>query len=241
MGQNLYEHSSVFRENLDRCADLLTPLLGRDLREVLFPASGDEEASTEILRNTQFTQPALFALGYSLAQVWLAWGVRPTALMGHSIGEFAAACVAGVFKLEDGLKMIAERGRAMQALPGGSMMSVRLPGSEVEPMLWGEMAIGSFNGPELCVVAGPDDQVAQLQEKLEAKEVVCRHLHTSHAFHSPMMESIVDPFADFIGQFELSSPTIPVLSTVTGDWMTDDLATDPRYWAEHLRKPSSLQ
>ena len=237
MGQNLYQHSSVFREHLDRCADLLTPLLGRDLRDVLFPASGDEEASTEILRNTQFTQPALFALGYSLAQVWLAWGVKPSALMGHSIGEFAAACVAGVFKLEDGLKMIAERGRAMQALPGGSMMSVRLPGAEVEPMLSGDMVVGSFNGPELCVVAGPDDQVAKLQEKLESKDIVCRHLHTSHAFHSPMMDSIVDPFADFIGQFELSSPSIPILSTVTGDWLTDEQATDPRYWAEHLRKP----
>lgn len=237
MGQNLYEHSSVFRENLDRCADLLIPLLGRDLRDVLFPEAGDEEASKEILKNTQFTQPALFALGYSLAQVWQAWGITPVALMGHSIGEFAAACVAGVFKLEDGLKMIAERGRAMQALPGGSMMSVRLPGSEVEPMLRGEMAIGSYNGPELCVVAGPDDQVAQLQKQLESKDVVCRHLHTSHAFHSPMMGEIVDPFAEFIAQFELSSPSIPILSTVTGDWMSDEQATDARYWAEHLRKP----
>ena len=237
MGQNLYEHSSVFREHLDRCAEVLNPLLDRDLRDVLFPESGDEEASTEILRNTQFTQPALFALGYSLAQVWLSWGVQPSALMGHSIGEFAAACVAGIFKLEDGLKMIAERGRAMQALPGGSMMSVRAPGLEIEPLLWGDMAIGSFNGPQLCVVAGPDDQVAQLQEKLEAKDIVCKHLHTSHAFHSPMMDEIVDPFAQFIEQFELSSPSIPVLSTVTGQWMTDDQATDPRYWAEHLRKP----
>jgi amino acid adenylation domain-containing protein len=237
MGQNLYAHSSVFRENLDRCAELLTPLLGRDLRDVLFPASGGEEASTEILRNTQFTQPALFALGYSLAQVWLGWGIQPSALMGHSIGEFAAACVAGVFSLEDGLKMIAERGRAMQALPGGSMMSVRLPGAEVEPMLWGDMAIGSFNGPELCVVAGPDDQVAKLQKQLESKDVVCRHLHTSHAFHSPMMNEIVDPFTEFVSQFELSAPAVPILSTVTGDWMSGDQATDPHYWADHLRKP----
>ena len=237
MGQNLYEHSEIFRQNLDRCAEILLPLLDRDLREVLFPEAGDEEASTEILRNTQFTQPALFALGYSLAQVWLAWGVRPEALMGHSIGEFAAACTAGVFSLEDGLKMIAERGRAMQALPGGSMMSVRLAGAEVEPMLWGDMAIGSYNGPSLCVVAGPDDQVAELQTKLEAQEVVCRHLHTSHAFHSPMMNEIVDPFAEFVSQFELSPPEIPILSTVTGDWMSDEQATDPQYWAEHLRKP----
>ena len=237
MGKNLYDHSEIFKQNLDKCSELLLPLLERDLRDVLFPKAGGEEAATEILRNTQFTQPALFAIGYSLAQVWLAWGVEPTALMGHSIGEFAAACTAGVFSLEDGLKMIAERGQAMQALPGGSMMSVRLPGAEVEPMLWGDMAIGSYNGPSLCVVAGPDDQVAELQAKLEAKEVVCRHLHTSHAFHSPMMNEIVDPFAKFVSQFELHSPKIPILSTVTGDWMSDEQATDPKYWAEHLRKP----
>ena len=237
MGQNLYEHSTVFRENLDTCAEILAPLLGRDLRAVLFPPAGDEEAAKEILKNTQFTQPALFALGYSLAQVWRSWGIEPTALMGHSIGEFAAACTAGVFELADGLKMIAERGRAMQALPGGSMMSVRLPGAEVEPMLWGDMAIGSYNGPSLCVVAGPDDQVAELQKKLEARDVVCRHLHTSHAFHSPMMNEIVEPFSQFVGQFKLSPPTIPILSTVTGKWMTDEQATDPNYWADHLRKP----
>ena len=237
MGKNLYDHSLVFKRNLDRCADLLLPLLERDLRYVLFPEAGGEEAATEILRNTQFTQPALFAIGYSLAKVWLAWGVKPAALMGHSIGEFAAACTAGVFSLEDGLKMIVERGRAMQALPGGSMMSVRLPGSEVVPMLWGDMAIGSYNGPSLCVVAGPDDQVAELQAKLEAKEVVCRHLHTSHAFHSPMMNVIVDPFAKFVSKFQLNPPEIPILSTVTGDWMSDQQATDPKYWAEHLRKP----
>ena len=237
MGKNLYDHSEIFKQNLDRCSELLLPLLGRDLREVLFPEDGGEEAATEILRNTQFTQPALFAIGYSLAQVWLAWGVQPAALMGHSIGEFAAACTAGVFSLEDGLKMIAERGQAMQALPGGSMMSVRLPGAEVEPMLYGDMAIGSYNGPSLCVVAGPDDQVAELQAKLEAKEVVCRHLHTSHAFHSPMMKEIVAPFAEFVSQFNLNPPQIPILSTVTGDWMSDEQATDPQYWADHLRKP----
>ena len=237
MGQNLYQHSDVFRQHLDQCADILLPLLNRDLRDVLFPPAGDEAAAQEILKNTQFTQPALFALGYSLAQVWLAWGIQPTALMGHSIGEFAAACVAGVFSLEDGLKIIARRGESMQALPGGSMMSVRLPGAEVEPELFGDMAIGSYNGPKLCVVAGPTDQVAQLQQKLESKDIVCRHLHTSHAFHSPMMNEIVQPFAEFVSQFHLSAPQTPILSTVTGKWMTDEQATDPKYWAEHLRQP----
>lgn len=237
MGQNLYEHSSVFRESFDLCAEHLLPLLDRDLRDVLFPRKGDEDNAQEILKNTRFTQPALFALGYSLAKVWLAWGVQPKALIGHSIGEFAAACTAGVFALGDGLRIIAERGRAMQALPGGSMMSVRLPGAEVAPLLWGDMAIGSYNGPQLCVVAGPTDQVEQLREKLESRDAACRLLHTSHAFHSPMMDSIVAPFAEFVAQFNLRSPKIPILSTVTGDWMTNQQATDPHYWAQHLRAP----
>lgn len=237
MGENFYHQSLIFRRHMDECARILQPLLGRDLREVLYPAVGDEEASTEILRNTRFTQPALFSLGYSLAQLWQSWGIKPTALMGHSIGEFAAACVGGVFSLDSGLKMIAERGRAMQALPGGSMMSVGLPGSEVQTLLWGDMAVGSYNGPKLCVVAGPDNQVAQLQEKLEAQDIVCRHLHTSHAFHSPMMDSIVNPFAKFVGQFDLSPSRLPIVSTVTGDLLTAQQATDPTYWAKHLREP----
>ena len=178
MGQDIYEHSSLFRNSLDECAELLKPLIDRDLREVLFPPTGDELAAQEILKATQFTQPALFSLGYSLAKLWQAWGFEPAALLGHSIGEFAAACTAGVFALPDALAMIAERGRSMQALPAGSMMSVRLPGAEVETLLWGELAIGSYNGPELCVVAGPNEQVAQLQQQLEQRDVICRHLHT---------------------------------------------------------------
>ncbi|MEM9942235.1 MAG: aminotransferase class III-fold pyridoxal phosphate-dependent enzyme [Planctomycetota bacterium] len=237
MGQNLYEQSSVFKANLDQCSEILTPLLGQDLRTILYPEPGHEESAQQILKNTRFTQPALFALGYSLGQVWLKWGIEPAGLMGHSIGEFAAACTAGVFELEDGLKMIAERGRLMQELPGGSMLSVRLPGDEVEPMLFGQMAIGSFNGPQLCVVAGPTDQVKQLQNELESQDVVCRYLHTSHAFHSPMMNSIVDPFEEFVGQFPLQAPKIPILSTVTGDWMKEADARNPKYWANHLRAP----
>ena len=237
MGQDLYRHNQVFRDSLDECCEILKPLLERDLRAVLFPPDADVEAAKTILKATQFTQPALFSLGYSLAKLWLSWGIQPQILIGHSIGEFAAACTAGVFSLEDGLKMIAKRGALMQALPGGSMMSVRLPGNEVQRLLWGQMAIGSYNGPQLCVVAGPDDEMAQLQEKLEDQDVVCRHLHTSHAFHSPMMDSIVAPFAEFVSQFELSSTSLPIMSTVTGEWMTDDQATDPNYWAEHLRKP----
>lgn len=237
MGQDLYEHFDVFRESLDQCFETLRSLLDVDLRQVMFPEAGDEEAAQEILRATQYTQPALFSLGYSLAQQWMYWGIQPATLMGHSIGEFAAACVAGVFELSDGLKMIAERGRLMQALPPGSMMSVRLPGAEVEPLLFGQLAIGSYNGPSLCVVAGPTDQCEQLKQRLESSDVVCRHLHTSHAFHSPMMDSIVEPFREFVSRVSLSAPTLPIVSTVTGLPMSSEQATDPSYWASHLRMP----
>ena len=237
MGQNLYQHNNVFKTALDKCSVILTPLLGRDLRDVLFPKDGGEEASKEILKNTQFTQPALFALGYSLAQVWMDWGVTPDRLMGHSIGEFAAACIAGVFSLEDGLKMIAKRGQLMQALPGGSMASVRKSGPEVEKLLTGDLAVAAYNGPELCVVAGPDDQVAAFVAKLEAQDIACRALHTSHAFHSSMMDSIVAPFEEFIAAIKLHPPQLPIVSTVTGKPMADAEATSARYWAEHLRRP----
>ncbi|MFK8115406.1 MAG: amino acid adenylation domain-containing protein [Rubripirellula sp.] len=237
MGQDLYEHSSVFRESLDECCEKLIPHLGRDLRDVLFPPTGDEKASQEILKATCYTQPALFSIGYSLAQMWRHFGIQPATMIGHSIGEFSAACIAGVFSLDDGLKMIAARGELMQALPGGSMMSVRLPGAEVEPMLFGDLAIGSFNGPALCVVAGPTNQCEQLQEQLESLEVVCRMLHTSHAFHSPMMDEIVRPFTDVVSKTKLSPPLIPIVSTVTGQPMTAKSATDPDYWASHLRLP----
>ena len=237
MGQDLYQRIPSFTSSIDTCFDILEPLLGQDLRKILFPAKGDEEAAQATLKETSITQPALFAVGYSMAQAMISLGVRPTALIGHSIGEFAAACIADVFSLEDGLKFIAKRGELMQNLPGGCMMSVRLPGDKVEPLIQGQMAIASYNGPELCVVAGPDDEVQDLQKQLEADGVLCKHLHTSHAFHSPMMDSVVDPFAKIFGGAELRSPEIPIFSTVAGDWMRDEEAIDPNYWAEHLRQP----
>jgi amino acid adenylation domain-containing protein len=237
MGHNLYQHNAVFKTAMDRCSEILKGPLGRDLREILFPQPGQESVSQEILKNTRYTQPALFSLGYALAQVWMDWGVTPDRLLGHSIGEFAAACVAGVFSLEDGLKMIAKRGQLMESLPGGSMLSVRKNGGEVESLMTGDLAVAAYNGPELCVVAGPVEQVAQLANRLESQDIACRALHTSHAFHSSMMDSIVDPFETFISEIDLQPPQLPIISTVTGQPMTDAQATSPRYWAEHLRRP----
>ncbi len=235
MGLNLYQQEPLFRETVDRCAEILLPHLGRDLREVLYPQSGGEEAATEILRNTFFTQPALFTIGYALAQVWISWGITPSGMIGHSIGEFVAACLAGVFSLDDALRLVATRGRLMQELPSGAMLSVRAPASAVEPWLTGDLAIAAVNAPNLCVVSGPTSVIAALQQTLEAQEIAAKPLHTSHAFHSPMMDPIVAPFAAVVREVVLHPPQLPFVSTVTADWITPEQATDPLYWANHLR------
>ncbi|AVH69408.1 type I polyketide synthase [Nostoc sp. 'Lobaria pulmonaria (5183) cyanobiont'] len=236
MGLNLYNHETVFQEVVDECAEILKPLLGRDLREIIYPVPSDRETAAISMRQTCFTQPALFVIEYALAQLWQSWGVKPQAMIGHSIGEFVAACIAGVLTLEDALMLVATRGRLMWELPAGAMLSVRLPAKELEPRLSAELAIAAINSPSLCVVSGPTEAIAVLQKQLESEEVICRHLHTSHAFHSPMMDSIIHPFAEVVGKVKLSPPQIPFVSTVTADWITAQQATDPMYWATHLRQ-----
>ncbi len=234
MGLNLYQRELVFSAAVDQCAAILKPMLGKDLREVIYPLNADEVAAIA-LRQTVYTQPALFTIEYALAQLWQSWGIQPKAMIGHSIGEFVAACLAGVFSLEDALKLVATRGRMMWELPPGSMLSVLLPAAKVEQRLSSDLAIAAINGPSLCVVAGPTAAVSALQTDLEAEGVVCRSLHTSHAFHSAMMEPIVAPFAEVVKTVALSAPQIPFISTVTADWITDAQAIDPLYWASHLR------
>ncbi|MEI7613066.1 MAG: amino acid adenylation domain-containing protein [Betaproteobacteria bacterium] len=234
MGSTLYRDESVFRTAVDRCCDFLQPLLGRDLRELMFAEEGNIDAQ-RLLKQTYYTQPALFTLGYSLAQLWMGWGIQPTALIGHSIGEFVAATLAGVFSLEDGLSIVASRCKLMQACPGGAMLSVRLPESAVAPLLNDRVAIAAVNGPQLCVVSGPNAEIDALQQAWEAQGVICKPLHTSHAFHSPMMDTVIEPFAAAIQKLSLHPPSIPILSTVTKQWLKDSEATDPMYWAGHLR------
>jgi amino acid adenylation domain-containing protein len=235
MGRNLYDLEPIFRTAIDECSELLKPFLNRDLREILYPTACDADTAASLLRQTIYTQPALFAVEYALAQLWQSWGVKPSALIGHSIGEFVAACLANVFSLADALKLVATRASLMWNLPGGSMLSVRLPASEVERRLSKELAIAAINGPSLCVVSGPTQLIAELQQKLELEEVVCKLLHTSHAFHSPMMEPIIEPFTEVVKDIQLSPPQIPFVSTVTAAWITNEQATDPYYWASHLR------
>lgn len=236
MARTLYDSEPRFRQVVDRCCEVLEPAIGMDLRDLLFPSSNANfESLTEQLKDTRLAQPAIFVIEYAIADLWMHWGIRPAAMIGHSVGEFVAACHAGVFQLDDILRTIAKRGRLMSDLPGGGMLSVRLPEIDLLSRLPETLDLAAVNGPSLCVVAGPQEELDQFQRALEAENVVARPLHTSHAFHSRMMDSVVEPFLSCLSEIELHSPNIPILSTVTGKWLTDEQATDPAYWANHLR------
>ncbi|MEU5943044.1 beta-ketoacyl synthase N-terminal-like domain-containing protein [Micromonospora sp. NPDC047548] len=236
MGRALYRSEPVYREVFDRCADLLRPHLDLDLRALLYPA-GDAVAPAPALDETWLTQPALFAVEYALAELLRHRGVRPAALAGHSLGEYVAACLAGVFTLPDALATVAVRGRLMQAQPPGAMLSVDLPADEVEPVLPAGVSVAASNAPRLTTVSGEYAAVAALAEALRGRGVACRELRTSHAFHSVMMDPALPGFAAHLRDVPLRPPTLPVISNVTGGWLTDDEATDPQYWVRQLSRP----
>jgi amino acid adenylation domain-containing protein len=235
MAAEAYRGERTFRTELDRACEALRPLLGLDLRALLFPAAGAAEAAAESLARTEITQPALFAVEHALARQWMEWGIRPAAMLGHSIGEYVAACLAGVFSFEDALALVVERGRLMAAMAPGAMLAVSLPEAEVSSLLGAELSLAAANGPARTVVAGPEPAIAGLEAALAERGVRHRRLRTSHAFHSAMMEPVLAPFAERVRRVRLSPPAIPFLSNVTGTWITAAEATDPVYWARHLR------
>ncbi|NML64816.1 amino acid adenylation domain-containing protein [Hymenobacter sp. RP-2-7] len=236
MGHALYQREAVYRRAVDECAALLVPALALDIREVLYPTVADEAAALH-LHDTRYTQPALFVTEYALAQLWLSWGIVPTVLCGHSVGEFVAAHLAGVFTLADALGLVAARGRLVSALPGGRMLSVRLEREKLLPLLPAALAIAAVNSPKVCVVAGEPDAIDAFAQALGDWQVPHRQLATSHAFHSPMMDPVVDAFRQLVAALPLGPPQRPIVSTVTGQLLTDAQATDPDYWARHLRQP----
>jgi len=237
MGRALYDVEPVFRRASDVCAEVLKPILGQDLREIVFARGGDRELTEARIRQTIFTQPSLFMVCYALSSMWRAFGVEPAVLAGHSVGELVAACIAGVFSLEDAAALVAQRGRLMQSLPSGAMLGVRAAASDIERRIHGGVALAASNGPSLSVVSGPEDEVARLREELEREGIATKPLQTSHAFHSSMMDPVVEPFAELVRRAKPSTPRIPIVSTATGSFLTDEQATDPMYWAEHLRVP----
>ncbi len=235
MARELYETEKTFRATVDDCTKILAGHLGFDLREAIYPEGATSETAQERLNQTSVTQPALFVVEYALAKLWMAWGVEPQAMIGHSIGEYVAACLAGVMTLEDALELVAVRGRLMQHAPDGTMLAVTLTEDEARRRIGAELSLAAVNAPSLCVVAGAADVVERLREELVAEGVICRPLQTSHAFHSASMDAAVEPFLAHLKKIELRPPQIPFVSNVTGQWITPQEATDPQYWATHLR------
>ncbi|HVR07762.1 MAG TPA: beta-ketoacyl synthase N-terminal-like domain-containing protein, partial [Thermoanaerobaculia bacterium] len=259
MARGLYDSEPVFRAELDRCFDILGDRCGRELRDALFAGGaraadgsldlrrmlgrgGDAGAAARRLHRTRFAQPAVFAVNYALARLWMSWGVEPEALLGYSLGEYVAACLAGIFALEEALPMVAERARWIEELPAGAMLAVPLPEDEVRDRLAGAMAEGTaagldlaaVDGPHLCVVSGPADGIAGLTSRLAAEGVTTRRLATTHAFHSRWMEPVAARLTEQARCLRPAPPRIPCLSNVTGTWLRPEEAQDPTYWARHL-------
>ncbi|MCM3904753.1 MAG: SDR family NAD(P)-dependent oxidoreductase [Pyrinomonadaceae bacterium] len=235
MGRELYDSEPAFRQEVDRAAELLKSDLNLDLRHLLYPRAEVSAKDTSELNQTAVTQPALFVTEYALAKLWMSWGVHPAAMVGHSIGEYTAACLAGVFSFADALHLVALRGRLMQAMANGAMLAVPLTETEIQPYLGGELSLAAINGPTQCVVSGPTWDIERLDKDLAGKGVTCRRLETSHAFHSTMMEPMLARFTEEVRKVELNAPSIPYQSNLSGTWITREEATDPAYWSRHLR------
>jgi acyl transferase domain-containing protein/SAM-dependent methyltransferase len=234
MARGLYETEPLVRRTIDHCCRVLRPELGLDLRRVLFPGPRRRKTAAAELRDTALAQPALFVVEYAMAELWRSWGVRPAAMIGHSIGEYVAATLAGVMSVEDALRLLALRGRLISALPAGSMLAVMAPAEAVHELVDDEVCLAAVNAPELCVLSGPVPAIERVERALGARSVVARRLHTSHAFHSSMMEPILEEFERLVAQVPLSVPTIPYVATLNGAW-ADGASRQPAYWSAQIR------
>jgi acyl transferase domain-containing protein/acyl carrier protein len=262
MGRELYASERVFREEVNRCCELVKVLSGMDILGVLYPRTGEhgarsgfggdpdaggvdlrrmlgrrreETASSDSpLDATEHAQPAIFVVEYALARLWMSWGMRPDAMIGYSIGEYVAACLAGVLTLEEALLLVTSRARMIAGVPKGSMLAVPLPEDRLREMLDPMASVAAVNGPSLCVVAGPEEKIAGLENRLQSDSVPTRRLRVSHAFHSRMMEPIAAKLLEFCRTLRPNAPKIPFVSNVTGTWITAAQAADPAYWVHHM-------
>jgi phthiocerol/phenolphthiocerol synthesis type-I polyketide synthase E len=262
MGRGLYESEPEFAKHVDYCSEFLQPLLGVDLRRTMYPnprvrqqnevrseervnfrsllrrVGEDSSPTMQEIHRTLWAQPALFVIEYALAKLWMSWGIVPESLMGYSIGEYVAACVAGVISLEDSLRMLAVRAQSIERLAPGAMLAIAAPEAEIRPLLTSEISVAGINGNSLCVVAGAPGVVDALQDRLLREgEIVCRRLLATHAFHSPLMQPVAEELTRIARSIRLSPPQIPYISNVTGKPITGSEATDAAYWARHLTQP----
>ncbi|GCD40787.1 type I polyketide synthase [Streptomyces paromomycinus] len=230
----LYEGEPVFRREVDRCAEYARSQLGVDLREVIYPSAGDEEHHRARLDETWIAQPALYTASLALARLWQAWGVVPSALLGHSLGEYAAATVSGVFRTEDALDLVIHRARAMHEMPPGAMLAATLDEDALTPLL-GDCSLAAINDPQQCVASGPEEAIEELERTLTRQGVEHRRLRTSHAFHSWMLDDVAHAFEARVAQVPRSAPRLPMVSCLTGRVLDRDEVCDPGYWARQMR------
>jgi acyl transferase domain-containing protein/acyl carrier protein len=236
MGRDLYQTEPAFREPVDLCAEILRRRFGYDVRDWLYVEPSRAKEAAEQMKRTSVGLPALFVVEYALARLWMSWGLKPQAMIGHSLGEYVAACLAGVFSLDDALALVDLRGKLFEQLPRGSMLSLPLPEREVRGMLNGRLSLAAINGPSQCVVSGPAWAIDEMARELTEKEMEFRRIQIDVAAHSPMVDPLLKPFREFIEGLNLHAPEIPFVSNVTGTWITEAEATDPDYWASHLRQ-----
>jgi acyl transferase domain-containing protein/acyl carrier protein len=243
MGRQLYETQPVFRAELDRCNEILQPFLGESLLTLLYPEDTNSQPSK--IDHTAFTQPALFAIEYALARLWMSWGIEPTAVMGHSVGEYVAGCIAGIYSLEDGLKLIAGRGHLMGSLPsGGKMAAVFTSLDRVQTAIEEHqssnqnslLSIAAINGPDNVVISGDSAVVEEILEKLASEGIKSKALTVSHAFHSPLMDPILEDFEQLAGSIQISAPNLRLVSNITARLAGNEI-TQPSYWRKHIRQP----
>lgn len=235
MGHEFYTREPVFRKAFETCSDILLPHLNQTLQELLFEGDPDSMDWQNKLTQTQYAQPLISAISYSLAQLWVSWGVKPTYLLGHSVGEFMAGCLSGIFSLEDALNLVASRGQLMQGLPPGRMIAVLADAQSLQPLLH-DVDIAACNSPRLTIISGTEKSIADMECKLEKEGFVTRKVHTSHAFHSSMMDPVLDSFHEKVNSVILNQQKIPMVSTVTGSWLTDEEARSANYWTSNIRK-----
>jgi acyl transferase domain-containing protein/glutamate-1-semialdehyde aminotransferase len=237
MARGLYDADSDFRAEVDECSSILLPELGFDLREVLYPQPGAEGPAEQRLAQTAVTQPALFVIEYALAMAWRRLGIEPDGMAGHSVGEYVAATLGGLFTRDDALRLVAARGRLMQTLPPGAMLAVRADADKVRKVLSKGLEIAGENAPGLTVVSGEIAAIEDFEARLGERELTARRLVTSHAFHSAMMDPILDAFARVVDAVPRSAPAHAWISSLTGDWITSEQAQDSNYWVAQLRRP----
>ncbi len=236
MGRDLYRGEPVFRAIVDDGAQILKPHLGRDLRDVLFGDVASDPDLAAAINATQFAQPSLFLISYATARLVNSWGIEPAAMIGHSIGELVCATLSGVISFKDAIRFVAERGRLMQEMPPGTMVAVRLPEKDLVAVLPPTLAIAAVNGPRSCVVSGPAEAADAFTRQMAERDVACRPLRTSHAFHSSMMDPVAEALASWLSRISFGTPTIPYVSAVTGDWVDAEIAGSADYWARHCRE-----